>query len=140
MNRYFIDVGLACYLLGMESPHQVERDPLYGSLFENMVIMELVTARAARGQSPNLNFYRASHGNEIDVLTEVARILTPIEIKTSGTFQAGLIKSLNFYMSSTDRDCRRSYLIYAGSSRVISDVCKGLNFVDAAKALSPNHG
>jgi predicted AAA+ superfamily ATPase len=136
---YFVDVGVACYLLGMESPHQVERDPLYGSLFENMVIMELVKARAARGQKPNLYFYRDSHGNEIDVLTEVARVLTPIEIKTSGTFQDGLIKSLNFYMSSIDRDCRQSYLIYAGSSGAISEVCRGLNFVDAAKSLLP-HG
>ena len=36
---YFTETGLATYLLGIETPEQVERDPLYGNLFENMVVV-----------------------------------------------------------------------------------------------------
>ncbi|RME11079.1 MAG: ATP-binding protein, partial [Bacteroidetes bacterium] len=35
---YFTDVGLLCFLLGIERADQVTRDPLVGSIFENMVV------------------------------------------------------------------------------------------------------
>ena len=134
---YFVDVGLACYLLGIESPQQVERDPLYGNLFENMVILELAKARAALGQQHGLYFYRDSHGNEVDVLTEVSRVLRPIEVKTSATFQDGLLKSLHYYENHVDTKCRRSYLIYSGKSAPLTEVCRALHFTAAAQALTP---
>ena len=37
---YFTDTGLLCYLLGIERVEQVQRDPLVGNLFENLVILE----------------------------------------------------------------------------------------------------
>jgi predicted AAA+ superfamily ATPase len=135
---YFVDVGLASHLLGIESAKQVERDPLYGNLFENMVIMEFVKLRAAKGQKHGLYFYRDSHGNEIDILTEVSRILTPIEIKTSGTFQDGLLKSLNYYQNHIDTNCIRSYLIYSGISAPLTGVCRGLHFTEASQAFIPS--
>ena len=42
---YFTDTGVACFLLGITTPGQVLRDPLYGSLFENMVVIEALKAR-----------------------------------------------------------------------------------------------
>lgn len=42
---YFTDTGLACYLLGIETQEQLQRDPLRGLLFENLVVLELVKAR-----------------------------------------------------------------------------------------------
>ncbi len=47
---YFYDVGLASYLLGLENEKQVMRDPLRGSLFENMVLMEILKYRYNRGK------------------------------------------------------------------------------------------
>lgn len=35
---YFRDVGSAAYLLALEEEKQVRRDPLRGSLYENLVI------------------------------------------------------------------------------------------------------
>ena len=55
---YFYDVGLASYLLDIENTEQISRDPLRGSLFENMVIAEALKYRFNQGKKSNLYFYR----------------------------------------------------------------------------------
>ena len=52
---YFYDVGLASYLLGIESPAQVATHPLRGALFENVVVGEALKHRFNRGLQPNLS-------------------------------------------------------------------------------------
>ena len=58
---YFTDVGLATYLLDIENSSQLNRDPLRGALFENLVILELMKYRLNQGKEPNLYFYRDNH-------------------------------------------------------------------------------
>ena len=60
---YFYDVGLACWLLGLRTADQVSRDPLWGSLFENFIIMEAMKDRLNAGESAEMYFYRDSEGN-----------------------------------------------------------------------------
>ncbi|HNV72271.1 MAG TPA: ATP-binding protein, partial [Candidatus Ozemobacteraceae bacterium] len=67
---YFIDVGLAAMLLGIETTDQMSRDPLRGHLFENFVIMEALKHRYNRGQRSNLSFFRDATGNEVDLILE----------------------------------------------------------------------
>lgn len=128
---YFVDVGLATYLLGIESPQQVERDPLFGQLFENMVVAELLKSRLNQAKDSNLFFYRDSHGKEIDILFEKQRKLTPLEIKSSATFNADLIKNLKFFKDSISSESKSSYLVYAGASALLSKEVMGLNFKDS---------
>ena len=59
---YFYELGLASYLLGLEEESQVSRDPLRGSLVENLVILELVKARLNESKEPSLYFVRDSKG------------------------------------------------------------------------------
>ena len=42
---YFYDTGLLCYLLGIENAKQLQTHPLRGSIFENMVVVELLKSR-----------------------------------------------------------------------------------------------
>jgi predicted AAA+ superfamily ATPase len=95
---YFYDVGLACWLLGIQSPQQLEAHPLRGALFETWVIAELIKFRLYAGERPGLFFWRDSNGNEVDVLVEQAAQLMPVEIKSGATvapdFFAGLEKWL----------------------------------------------
>ncbi|MFV0275630.1 MAG: ATP-binding protein, partial [Parahaliea sp.] len=65
---YFVETGLLSYLLGIEHPQQVARDPLIGQLFENLVISECLKAQANRGKRSDLYFFLDSNGNEIDLL------------------------------------------------------------------------
>ena len=53
---YFNDVGLAAYLLGIETSDQLYRDPLRGGLYENWVILEIFKAYLNRGKRLELFF------------------------------------------------------------------------------------
>jgi predicted AAA+ superfamily ATPase len=111
---YFYDVGLAAYLLGLEQPHQLSRDPLRGALFENLVLMELVKARFNRGLDPNLFFYRDSHQNEVDVVFQSGSLLIPIEIKSSKTFHHEFLKGLKYFKKLFPERIHNGFLIYDG--------------------------
>ena len=50
---YFYDVGLAAYLLGVESELHVNRHPLRGNLFENLVVIDNVVAAWCKGLTPH---------------------------------------------------------------------------------------
>ncbi len=94
---YFYDVGLASYLLGIENEKQVSRDPLRGSMFENMVIAEVLKYRYHNGMSNNLYFYRDSKGNEVDLLLVSGADFAPIEIKAGMTVTRDYFKGLNHF-------------------------------------------
>ena len=47
---YFYDVGLASYLLGIESPRQVATHPLRGALFEKVVVAEALKPGSTEGE------------------------------------------------------------------------------------------
>jgi len=92
---FFYDVGLAAFLLGIENPNQVSRDPLRGNLFENMVIAEALKFRMNLGLKSNLYFYRDSKGNEVDLLMVFGSDIFPIEIKSGMTITKDYFKGLN---------------------------------------------
>jgi len=91
---YFYDVGLACWLLGLRTPDQVARDPLWGSLFENFILMEAMKDRLNAGDRPEMYFYRDSEGNEVDLLLPVGGRLHAIEIKAGATVNPDYFKGL----------------------------------------------
>lgn len=110
---YFVDVGMAAYLLGIESLTQMERDPLRGNLFENLVVMELVKARYNIGRDPNLYFFRDSQ-NEIDLIYKQADQLLPIEVKSSATFNTSFLQKLEYFKKLVGDRCPQGYVIYTG--------------------------
>jgi predicted AAA+ superfamily ATPase len=61
---YFSDLGLLCYLLGIETEEQLTRDPLVGNIFENLIVLEALKTRFNQGLAANLYFFRDSHGND----------------------------------------------------------------------------
>ncbi len=94
---YFYDVGLACWLLGLRSAVQVARDPLWGSLFENFVIMEAMKDRLNVGESAEMYFYRDSEGNEVDLLLPTGGRMHAIEIKAGATVNPDYFKGLKTF-------------------------------------------
>ncbi len=98
---YFVDVALAAWLLGLETPAQIERDPLRGALYENLLIMEVVKNRLNQGKEPQLYFFRDSKGNEVDLLISSAgRSFTAVEIKSAATFQPEFTKGIDVFRQS----------------------------------------
>jgi hypothetical protein len=98
---YFADVGLAAWLLGLETPAQIQRDPLRGHLYENLLIMEVVKNLLNCGRRPQLHFFRDSNGNEVDLLVSSAgRSFTAVEIKSAATFHPEFIKGIEVFRRS----------------------------------------
>jgi uncharacterized protein len=97
---YFIDVGLAAWLLGLKEASQVQHDPLRGSLYENLLILEVVKKILNKGQHLNLHFYRDSKGNEVDLLIPGTRSFAAIEIKSGQTFQSEFISGIENFKAT----------------------------------------
>jgi hypothetical protein len=112
---YFYDVGLATFLLGIENETQLARDPLRGSLFENLVVAEALKYRFNQGRRSNLFFYRDSKGNEVDLLIVSGSDIFPIEIKSGMTITRDYFKGLNHFAKVFSDDIPQgSGLVYGG--------------------------
>ena len=112
---YFCDTGLACWLLGLRTPEQVQRDPLWGALFENFVVMEALKDRFNQGESGALHFYRDSEGNEIDLLMPVGRQFHAIEVKAGATVNPDYFKGLARFSAHHPLALCSGCVVYGGS-------------------------
>ena len=111
---YFYDVGLACYLLGIESEKHLNAHPLKGALFENLVIVEALKKIANSGKTTQLYYYRDSDGNEIDLLWPVVNHNVPIEVKAGSTVASDYFKNFPSYRKATKDDAYRGLVVYGG--------------------------
>lgn len=93
------DVGLAAFLLGIHTEEQASRDPLRGNLYDSLVIAEIVKGALNKGIRPEIYFFRDSRGNEVDFLIREKGELTPVEIKSAGTFSMDFVKGLNRFQA-----------------------------------------
>lgn len=112
---YFYDTGLAASLLGLESAEQLVLNPFRGSLFENLIIVELLKQRFNRGLKSNLSFWRDNVGHEIDLLLQNGDALTPVEIKAGQTVTNDYFKGLEFWEKINPGSKR--YIVYAGYNK-----------------------
>ncbi len=112
---YFYDVGLAAWLLGIHTPEQVQRDPLYGALFENMIIMERLKRRLNQRRSANFYFYRDNVGNEVDLIEPEGASVHALEIKAGATITSDYFKGLNHFKKSFPDQWLDGTVIYAGN-------------------------
>lgn len=111
---YFNDPGLACYLLDIESPRQLELDKMRGAIFENMIVMECLKHRANQGKEGNVFFYRDNHQNEVDILVKEEGQLYAIEVKSAMTYQATFEKTLRKLPEWTGTPIARMAVVYTG--------------------------
>ena len=111
---YFIDTGLAAYLLGIEDSRQLSRDPVKGSLFENLIVIELLKHFYSQGKDAPLHFFRDKTGHEVDVIIEQARKLIAIEIKAGATFNLEWLNGLKYFKKIKQNSVVGSHVIYGG--------------------------
>ncbi len=124
---YFVEVGLACYLLSIENPAQLERDPAFGGLFENMVIAEAYKSRINVGLDPGLYFYRDRYQNEVDLLYPSGSSFIPIEIKSSRIYRSEFLKGIRYFQKLSDPS-QPGMLIYDGELEIEKEEAAIKNF------------
>ena len=110
---YFYDTGLVCSLLGINNTTILATHPLGGSLFECMVITEMVKQRTNAGLPINLYYWRDKTGHEIDLLVDNGETLLPIEIKSGKTINSDFFRNLLYWNGLSGM--KKGYLVYAGT-------------------------
>ncbi len=91
---YFLDSGLACWLLGWNTPEQLEKGAMWGHIFESYIFVEILKSYYNDGiVRPPLYYYRDKEKNEIDLLIENGPTLHPIEIKTTCDPKKSMVKA-----------------------------------------------
>ena len=124
---YFNDTGLACYLLGIDTPEKLDaHHHMRGPLFENYVGIEIIKTALNKGKEPHLYFWRDHHGHEVDFIIEHGTNLIPIEVKASGTITSDFFKGLTYFQNLAG--INHGFLVYTGDLSQQRAQCRLLNW------------
>jgi predicted AAA+ superfamily ATPase len=130
---YFYDTGVLCYLLGIRTKTELTNSHFYGSIFENLVLGELIKYQANLGEQPRCYFIRDQYG-EADCVFETPDGLAIAEVKASETYVNEHTAKLTYFANLLDIPSERRYLIYSGVTQSRSDV-QLVNIFDISKIL-----
>jgi predicted AAA+ superfamily ATPase len=112
---YFLDSGLAAWMLGIRDTLTLETHAARGALFETWVVSELYKQRLNAGLPIDLHFWRDSTGNEVDLIVDSAAGLQPIEIKSGSTYAADWARGLKKWQQLAQGESLQPMLIYGGT-------------------------
>jgi predicted AAA+ superfamily ATPase len=111
---YLVDVGLACWLLGIRSVDVLNLHPLRGALFETWVVSEFLKARLNAGHPADLYFWRDNNGLEADLVFEVEGRLQPVEIKSGRTVTPDYVRAGQKAARFAGDEALPAWLVYGG--------------------------
>lgn len=111
---YFYDVGLVSYLLGWRQTDDLEDRTIIGSLFENLVIADILKKNHHRYLLRDYWFWRDSHGHEVDLLTKSGGGFEIFEIKSTQTILPKLFKGLDYFSGLAKGRVKACTLVYGG--------------------------
>ena len=106
---YFVDTGLASFLMGYQSSLTLWQSRDVGALWENHVVSQWQKWRDWRQPSASLWYWRDQSGNEVDLLVELGGLLWGIECKVAERPSRKDLRGLNkfqaFYGQEAVADC-----------------------------------
>ena len=111
---YFLDTGLLCYLLRIQSPEDLRLHASRGSIFESFVVADLLKNFLNRGREADLYFWRDSTGHEIDVVIDRGQERVAVEIKSAQTVAEDFFAGIDFWRKLLGDPQAPSALIYGG--------------------------
>lgn len=111
---YFIDVGLASFLVGLYTEEHLLASSMSGHLFETAIVSEFVKGYYNKGLLPPLYFWRSHDGVEMDLLVEDNLRLIPIEIKQSATLSPEHLQGIRKWLQVTGMMGTKAILICSG--------------------------
>lgn len=120
---YFVDSGLLCYLLRLESSSDLLLYEHKGAVVETFAVSEILKSRLNNAKKSNITFFRDSSGFEIDTIADWKHTFA-IEIKSSIDAEKNLSANIRKYISQrADIQCK-------GSVLYLGDLTCSINGVD----------
>lgn len=115
---YFVDTGLACFLLRIADPLQLLGHPMHGALFETYVSNMIFSVLNTLSFQPGVYHWRTGGGAEVDIILEKGNSLYPIEIKAGSSLSrhdARGIKAFCETYAESGKKIMPGLIVYAGS-------------------------
>lgn len=122
---YFVDSGLLCHLLRIESVEELILHPNKGAIVETFALAELLKSRLNQGKQPNLTYYRDLKGFEVDTIADWKRTFA-IEIKSTIEAEQNLSKNTRDYLALRGDDGSRGAVFYLGD---LTCTINGIDYV-----------
>lgn len=113
---YFYDVGLAAWLLDIESAGQLRTHPLRGALFENAVVVEALKHSYNAGRRPLVSFFRDRRGLECDLFYRSGNRLLAVEAKSGATVASDWFSGVT-KVAEIVSDVAARAVVYGGAER-----------------------
>ncbi|MBO7452391.1 MAG: ATP-binding protein [Clostridiales bacterium] len=109
---YFVDVGLLCYLLRIESKEELLLSRYKGAVVETMAVAELLKSRFNKGRKAELTFFRDTNGFEVDVIADWHKTYA-LEVKSDAETEKKQSANVRKYIELRDADIK-GYVYYLG--------------------------
>jgi uncharacterized protein len=130
---YWVDSGLACYLLGVTSQAELERSPFLEPLFEGFVAAEILKSQINLGARKELYYFRDQQGLEVDFLVpRPGGALWFIEAKATKTVRPSMASPLLSLQGAQKRRTGRMIVVHRKSRSQISTttIARGVEAFD----------
>jgi predicted AAA+ superfamily ATPase len=112
---YFYDTGLACALLDIQSPEQLDTYYARGAIIESFMVSEICKHYYNNGERPRHVYFWKDQTHEIDCIIKKGNDLVPIEIKASNTIVADFFKGITYWNELINKKLPHGYVIYGSS-------------------------
>lgn len=122
---YFVDSGLLCHLLRIESVEELILHPNKGAIVETFALAELLKGRLNQGKQPNLTYYHDLKGFEVDTIVDWKHTFA-IEIKSTIEAEQNLSKNTRDYLALRGDDGSRGAVFYLGD---LTCTINGIDYV-----------
>ena len=107
-------MGLVAFLLGLRSSDGLNDQALIGSLFENLVVADIIKKNHHSYRLQDYWFWRDANGHEVDLLTNRAGGFDIFEIRATQTILPKLFQGMDYFASITAGKTKTKTLIYGG--------------------------
>lgn len=112
---YWTDPGLAAHLAGVTSVGGSTEIEVPGALLENLVLTQILAWRETMIPRPEIHYWRAHDGTEVDFIIEAGRRLLPIEVKAASRARLADVPGLRLFLHEHPKAAPFGILLYGGA-------------------------
>lgn len=112
---YWLDCGLAAFLMGQHSLKDLNKTREWGALFETLVFQHLKVWASLHVPAPRIYYWRTTAGQEIDFVIEHGAKLMAIEVKAAAEAKYSDTVNLRMFLENYP-NTRAGILVYSGKA------------------------
>lgn len=125
---YFVDPGLLCYLLRLDTKEELLLNDHKGAVVETTAVSELLKKRSNMAKKVNLTYYRDKNGFEVDMIADWKHTFA-IEVKSNSNTERKLSSNVRQYVKMR-QDETKGQIFYLGDLTCEIDGVKYVSWKD----------